>query len=65
MWNDEDNNPYGSFDRRDSATSDIPQAASHTDREVLFLDEDGILLNEDRRLRETSYSYLRPFFANK
>ena len=21
MWNDEDNNPYGSFDRRDSATS--------------------------------------------
>lgn len=24
MWNDEDNNPYGSFDRRDS--SDNPHA---------------------------------------
>ena len=24
MWNDEDNNPYGSFDRRDSNSSDAP-----------------------------------------
>lgn len=24
MWNDEDNNPYGSFDRRDSISSDVP-----------------------------------------
>lgn len=24
MWNDEDNNPYGSFDRRDSNSSDLP-----------------------------------------
>lgn len=23
MWDDEDNNPYGSFHRRDSETSDI------------------------------------------
>ncbi|MCJ1315294.1 Sorting nexin, cytoplasm-to-vacuole targeting pathway/endosomal sorting [Xylographa vitiligo] len=32
MWNDEDNNPYGSFDRQDSATSGIPQAAPRSDR---------------------------------
>lgn len=25
MWDDEDNNPYGSFHRRDSETSDVPQ----------------------------------------
>lgn len=30
MWDDEDNNPYGSFHRRDSETSDI---ASPTERE--------------------------------
>ncbi|MCJ1228439.1 Sorting nexin, cytoplasm-to-vacuole targeting pathway/endosomal sorting [Toensbergia leucococca] len=24
MWNEEDNNPYGSFDRRDSSTSETP-----------------------------------------
>ncbi|PNS17443.1 Sorting nexin-41 [Sphaceloma murrayae] len=24
MWDDEDNNPYGSFNRRDSETSDVP-----------------------------------------
>jgi len=24
MWDDEDNNPYGSFTRRDSETSDVP-----------------------------------------
>lgn len=29
MWDDEDNNPYGSFHRRDSETSDIQ---SPTDR---------------------------------
>ena len=29
MWDDEDNNPYGSFHRRDSETSDIH---SPTDR---------------------------------
>ena len=29
MWDDEDNNPYGSFERRDSETSDIQ---SPTDR---------------------------------
>lgn len=29
MWNEEeDNNPYGSFDRRDSNSSDLPNAAS-------------------------------------
>ena len=28
MWNDEDNNPYGSFDRRDSNTSDPPNPGS-------------------------------------
>ena len=32
MWNDEDNNPYGSFDRRDSAASGIPQAAAASHR---------------------------------
>ncbi|KAI9815447.1 MAG: Sorting nexin, cytoplasm-to-vacuole targeting pathway/endosomal sorting [Pycnora praestabilis] len=30
MWNDEDNNPYGSFDRRDSATSDNANPSSPT-----------------------------------
>ncbi|EMC99393.1 hypothetical protein BAUCODRAFT_146345 [Baudoinia panamericana UAMH 10762] len=25
MWDDEDNNPYGSFHRRDSETSDVPE----------------------------------------
>ena len=30
MWNDEDNNPYGSFDRRNS--SDIPNISSQDHR---------------------------------
>lgn len=29
MWDDEDNNPYGSFNRRDSEQSDVP-GTSHT-----------------------------------
>ncbi|KAK5016943.1 Sorting nexin, cytoplasm-to-vacuole targeting pathway/endosomal sorting [Cryomyces antarcticus] len=28
MWNDEDNNPYGSFDRRDSNPSDVASPSS-------------------------------------
>lgn len=28
MWNDEDNNPYGSFDRHNSNTSDVPNTGS-------------------------------------
>jgi len=28
MWNDEDNNPYGSFQRRDSSTSETGHQAS-------------------------------------
>lgn len=31
MWNDEDNNPYGSFDRRDSS-SDVGRGSSPTSR---------------------------------
>ncbi|KAI5465782.1 sorting nexin-41 [Mariannaea sp. PMI_226] len=37
MWNDEDNNPYGtSFDRRDSQTSSSANPASPTSREYRF-----------------------------
>ncbi|KAI9702428.1 MAG: Sorting nexin, cytoplasm-to-vacuole targeting pathway/endosomal sorting [Candelina mexicana] len=32
MWNDEDNNPYGSFDRRDSNTSDARDPSSPNSR---------------------------------
>ncbi|MCJ1464706.1 Sorting nexin, cytoplasm-to-vacuole targeting pathway/endosomal sorting [Pseudocyphellaria aurata] len=32
MWNDEDNNPYGSFDRRDSTSFDVPQTSSQNPR---------------------------------
>lgn len=28
MWDDEDNNPYGSFNRRDSEGSDAPGTAT-------------------------------------
>lgn len=37
MWNDEDNNPYGtSFDRRDSQTSSIANPASPTTRDYRY-----------------------------
>ncbi|KAI9876860.1 MAG: Sorting nexin, cytoplasm-to-vacuole targeting pathway/endosomal sorting [Pleopsidium flavum] len=32
MWNDEDNNPYGSFDRHDSTTSEAANPSSPTSR---------------------------------
>lgn len=34
MWDDEDNNPYGSFARHDSNTSDIPGLASPAARKA-------------------------------
>lgn len=36
MWNDEDNNPYGSFDRRDSNTSDPPNPGSPRNRKLTY-----------------------------
>jgi len=30
MWDDEDNNPYGSFNRRNSDESDVPGMAHQT-----------------------------------
>ena len=37
MWNDEDNNPYGtSFERRDSTASSIVNPASPGSRELLY-----------------------------
>jgi hypothetical protein len=35
MWDDEDNNPYGSFARHDSNASDAPGLASPTARKTL------------------------------
>lgn len=35
MWNDEDNNPYGSFDRRDS--SDNTHVTQHGARKLYIL----------------------------
>jgi hypothetical protein len=35
MWDDEDNNPYGSFARHDSNTSDVTGLASPTARKAL------------------------------
>lgn len=32
MWNDEDNNPYGAFQRRDSNNSDTEHATSPASR---------------------------------
>ncbi|GAB7360104.1 hypothetical protein MBLNU230_g7868t1 [Neophaeotheca triangularis] len=32
MWDDEDNNPYGSFHRRDSDASDVPSPSDRFDR---------------------------------
>jgi hypothetical protein len=34
MWDDEDNNPYGSFARHDSNSSDVPGLASPTARKM-------------------------------
>jgi len=34
MWDDEDNNPYGSFARHDSTTSDGPGLVSPAAREI-------------------------------
>ena len=34
MWDDEDNNPYGSFARHDSSTNDPPGLASPTARKL-------------------------------
>jgi hypothetical protein len=34
MWDDEDNNPYGSFARHDSNASDVPGLASPTQRKT-------------------------------
>ncbi|MCJ1473009.1 Sorting nexin, cytoplasm-to-vacuole targeting pathway/endosomal sorting [Lambiella insularis] len=49
MWNDEDNNPYGSFDRRDSTASDNPQAASHAnefERPITPTSDHSSIVNE-------------------
>lgn len=35
MWNDEDNNPYGSFDRRDSTTSEAANPSPPNSRTFL------------------------------
>lgn len=34
MWNDEDNNPYGSFERRESTAFDAPQTGSQIPRKL-------------------------------
>nr|POE62283.1 sorting nexin-41 [Quercus suber] len=44
MWDDEDNNPYGSFHRRDSETSEV-QSPGYTARSTDLSDEE---LNDDR-----------------
>lgn len=36
MWDDEDNNPYGSFARHDSNSSDVPGLASPGARKAPF-----------------------------
>ena len=37
MWNDEDNNPYGSFDRAEAGTSPLDGTANVTVRRLLVL----------------------------
>lgn len=34
MWDDEDNNPYGSFHRRDSDASDVPSPSDRRLRDA-------------------------------
>lgn len=41
MWDDEDNNPYGSFARHDSNTSDVTGLASPTARKAPDPGTDG------------------------
>ena len=42
MWNDEDNNPYGSFDRHDSTASDQLHSAAADNREYSLLEVPSI-----------------------
>lgn len=76
MWNDEDNNPYGSFQRRDSNTSDQEDqstsidsrkaqqsfkfAASHNDDRTGFRRSSTPLSDTGSPSNETSDTYSRP-----
>ena len=48
MWDDEDNNPYGSFARHDSNSSDVPGLASPAARKrpqiYLYTGSDNMLI---------------------
>ena len=68
MWNDEDNNPYSSFERNDSTSSAPHQEAQHhgmrsdekREPENNVLAEDFVLiLSTQFRLRALLYPYVR------
>lgn len=64
MWNnDEDNNPYGSFDRRDSTSSPTPATNPQTSRE--YPREPQVLCNDYKRLTASKDSgFDRPSTPN-
>ena len=64
MWNnDEDNNPYGSFDRRDSAPSNAPATNSRNPRE--YRSDAEVLYNDYKVLTASKGSgFERPSTPN-
>ncbi|KAF4553432.1 PX domain-containing protein 2 [Elsinoe fawcettii] len=69
MWDDEDNNPYGSFNRRDSETSDVPgfsqgQSTPPSDAGNItptfapqHLDDDEVDTSDSRRIEPKKGGY--------